>query len=268
MMFKDDIFGDNMFKDDMFGDDMFGDNAFGDDMFAESKVERNNFEEDTFGNEDIFGNSTSSRAQVKDGENEKFDKKCSDTEICGSKFKLSDLLPGENTCPVCGSSLIDLTEEDSQPAEDTTDSNFVLGDVLTIDKYGYLHIIDSEEEHRYEGRDRLKININGRVYKCECIMFDEYTLGRNSTTFCPDIDLSKIDFENRISRKHLMIYRDEDQFYVRNLSSKNTVHINETLLACDESMVLNDKDKILLSNFIECEFEKAPQEGELINNVG
>ena len=31
---------------------------------------------------------------------------------------------------------------------------------------------------------------------------------------------------------------------------------------------LNDKDKIILSNFIECEFEKAPQEGELINNVG
>ena len=78
----------------------------------------------------------------------------------------------------------------------------------------------------------------------------------------------EIDFENRISRKHLMIYRDEDQFYVRNLSSKNTVHVNETLLSENESMVLNDKDKIILSNFIECEFEKAPQEGELINNVG
>ena len=253
----------------MFKEDIFGDNMFGDDMFAENKVEGNNFEKSTFEDEDIFGSSISSRAEVKDAANERFEKKCSDTEICRSKFKLSDLLPGENTCPVCGSSLIDLTEENPQPIEELpTDSNFVLGDVLTIDKYGYIHIIDSEEEDRYYGRDRLKININGRVYKCECIMFDEYTVGRNSTTFCPDIDLSKIDFENRISRKHLMIYRDEDQFYVRNLSSKNTVHINETLLRCDESMVLNDKDKIILSNFIECEFEKAPQEGELINNVG
>lgn len=254
---------------------MFKDNIFGNGLFGGNKDEGNGFDNDPFGG-DIFGDPAPNEPSEKGGENEKFDKRCSDTLSCGAKFKLSDLLPGENVCPFCGKSLIDLTiEEDPEPVgepiKETTEDpqlEFVLGDVLTIDKYGYIHIIDSEEEHRYEGRDRLKIYINGRVYKCECIMFDEYTVGRNSTTFCPDIDLSKIDFENRISRKHLMIYRDEDQFYVRNLSSKNTVHVNETLLSENESIVLNDKDKIILSNFIECEFEKAPQEGELINNVG
>ena len=252
-----------MFKDDIFGNTLFS---------GGKKDEGNDFDNDPFGG-DIFGDDLMpNEPGVKPTEDEKFDKKCSDTLLCGAKFKLNDLLPGANVCPYCGKSLIDLTEEpvEKPVGESPVDSQleFVLGDVLTIDKYGYLHIIDSEEEHRYEGRDRLKIYINGRVYKCECIMFDEYTVGRNSTTFCPDIDLSKIDFENRISRKHLMIYRDEDQFYVRNLSSKNTVHVNETLLSENESIVLNDKDKIILSNFIECEFEKAPQEGELINNVG
>lgn len=249
-----------MFKDDIFGNGLFGGN----------KDEGNGFDNDPFGN-DPFNPTGGPEEGPEEGTIEKFDKICSDTVSCGAKFKLSELLPEENVCQYCGKSLIDSNEEDPEPMDEPTKDpqfNFVLGDVLTIDKYGYLHIIDSEEEHRYEGRDRLKIYINGRVYKCECIMFDEYTVGRNSTTFCPDIDLSKIDFENRISRKHLMIYRDEDQFYVRNLSSKNTVHVNETLLSENESMVLNDKDKIILSNFIECEFEKAPQEGELINNVG
>lgn len=249
-----------MFKDDIFGDDLFGTN----------KVEGNGFDDDIFGGDIFTTTGIPEEPEIKYTENKKFDKRCSDILSCGAKFKLSELLPGENVCPLCGSSLIDLIEDPEPEEELPVDSQFkfVLGDVLTIDKYGYLHMIDSEEEHRYEGRDRLKICINGRVYKCECIMFDEYTVGRNSTTFCPDIDLSKIDFENRISRKHLMIYRDEDQFYVRNLSSKNTVHVNETLLRENESMVINDKDKIILSNFIECEFEKAPQEGELINNVG
>lgn len=255
-----------MFKDDIFGNTLFS---------GGKKDEGNDFDNDPFGGEDIFGGNTfTPTGGAEEVGNEQFDKICSDTLLCGAKFKLNDLLPGANVCPYCGKSLIDLKENPDQVKEPTGEPTqgpqleFVLGDVLTIDKYGYLHIIDSEEEHRYEGRDRLKIYINGRVYKCECIMFDEYTVGRNSTTFCPDIDLSKIDFENRISRKHLMIYRDEDQFYVRNLSSKNTVHVNEALLSENESMVLNDKDKIILSNFIECEFEKAPQEGELINNVG
>ena len=127
-----------------------------------------------------------------------------------------------------------------------------------------MHIINPEEESRYEGRDRLKICINGRVYKSECIQYDEYTIGRNSTTFCPDIDLSKVDFENRISRKHLMIYRQEDKYYVRNLSAKNTVHVNDLLISENESMEINHKDKIILSNFIECEFEIASLEGEII----
>lgn len=232
---------------------MFFDNTNEIEEFGNTGFGLDSFGSDPFGSDPFGGNDCTI-------DQNEFVKRC---ERCNINLKEEQLLPDQEACVLCGTKLTDLTTKDiKKPVIDEKKS--ILGDILTIDKYGYMHIINPEEESRYEGRDRLKICINGRVYKSECIQYDEYTIGRNSTTFCPDIDLSKVDFENRISRKHLMIYRQEDKYYVRNLSAKNTVHVNDLLISENESMEINHKDKIILSNFIECEFEIASLEGEII----
>ena len=74
--------------------------------------------------------------------------------------------------------------------------------------------------------------------------------------FIPTYDLSKIDQENYISRKHLLLYRDQGNVYARNLSSKNTIHINGELLLENESKMLNNNDELILSGYIVTKFFK------------
>lgn len=231
----------------------FGFESNGFDEFDDFEVEGGDF--GGFGDFDPNEYGQSFIGQESTYKNESYVKRC---DRCDMNFTEEMLMAGQETCLMCGSKLINLTENtEVKPSIIKEDKSPKLKNILTIDKYGYMHFIDNEEENRYKGKDRLKICINGIVCKSEHIHFDEYTLGRNSTTFCPDIDLSKFDYENRISRKHLMIYRKEDTYFVRNLSSKNTVHVNGELLGENDSKEIENNDTITLSNFIECKFEIA-----------
>lgn len=133
----------------------------------------------------------------------------------------------------------------------------ILGDFVSIDSLGYIHIIDKTEDTKYNNLDRLKIYINDKVYKTVPIKFNEITVGRNSLRFIPTYDLSEIDPENYISRKHLMLYREQGNVYARNLSSKNTIHINGKLLLENENKVLNHNDELILSGYIVTKFLKG-----------
>ena len=81
-------------------------------------------------------------------------------------------------------------------------------------------------------------------------------IGRHSVNSDPDVDLSPIDPEGYTSRRHLMIYKENDKFFARNLSTKNSVHVERDVLANGESKELNDNDLILLSKYVVMVFKR------------
>ena len=84
------------------------------------------------------------------------------------------------------------------------------------------------------------------------LKYDETIIGRNSSEFTPDIDLQEVDKENATSRKHLLVYKEDDNYYLRNLSKKCSVHIKRyddepRGVPFNESVIIEDGDFIVLS---------------------
>lgn len=180
-------------------------------------------------------------------------------EACGCTYPIH-----LEECEVCGEKNPNPRQICQRATGENCNSNgnnnceeVILGDFIAIDSLGYIHIIDKLEETKYENLDRLKIYINDKVYKTIPINLNEITVGRSSIRFIPTYDLSKIDPENYTSRKHLMLYREEGNVYARNLSSKNTIHINGELLLENESKMLNNNDELILSGYIVTKFLKG-----------
>ena len=121
--------------------------------------------------------------------------------------------------------------------------------------------VSDETSQNYINRQLEKINISkleeelkdNEIFKVYELKYDETIIGRNSSEFTPDIDLQEVDNENAISRKHLLVYKEDDKYYVRNLSKKCSVHIKRydedepKVLSFNESVVIEDGDFIVLS---------------------
>lgn len=181
-------------------------------------------------------------------------------ERCGSKLEIKE---EEEVSPTTSGEYSDIwttitTEPVSHIPTTSIVNEKVLGDILTIDSLGYIHIIEESYNNEINYADQsLQIFINDKLINSEPIIYDETTIGRNSISFNPDIDLGKIDPEKMVSRKHAMIYRENGKYYLRNLSSKNTLHLNEDPIAQEESKELNNGDLIIFSNYIIAKFIKS-----------
>ena len=140
------------------------------------------------------------------------------------------------------------------------------GDILkySVDENKYIHfpgedgyiedttiedIVVRDEHENYEG-DRLVIYSNKLKYKTIPLIYDETVIGRKSTSSAPDIDLTDIDLERKISRNHALIYRYQGDYYIRNISSKNSLHVNSQALLLNEQTKLENGSKIILSRFL------------------
>jgi len=119
------------------------------------------------------------------------------------------------------------------------------------------------DTHRDFTGDRIEMYVDGTVYKTIPFVFDELLIGRESSGEMPDIDYTGIDEERFISRRHALIYRQKGQFIIRNVSSKNTVHVNRQSLAEKEEVVLTGDEKIILSRKFGLVF-KRENDGELL----
>lgn len=127
--------------------------------------------------------------------------------------------------------------------------------IFAVDVHGFIHFIDFKEDEELN-EDKLVIYVSNKIYKEIPLEYDETIVGRHSVSSDPDVDLSPIDPESYTSRKHLMIYKQNDKFYARNLSTKNSVHIENYPLANGENKELNDNDLIILSKYIVILFKK------------
>lgn len=96
----------------------------------------------------------------------------------------------------------------------------------------------------------LDIYCNGQVYKTFCIKYDEIIIGRSCIDNTPDLDLSSIDLEKKISRRHAMVYRIQNEYYIKNLSTKNSLHVNGDPVLFNNVVKIEADTEIVLSNFI------------------
>lgn len=127
--------------------------------------------------------------------------------------------------------------------------------IFIVDSLGFIHFTEYKEKEELNA-DKIVVYVGKKIYKEFPLEYDETIIGRDSVKFTPDIDLSEIDLEGYTSRRHLMIYKEDDRFYARNLSTKNSVHVERDALAQGESKELNDNDLILLSKYIVIVFKK------------
>ena len=98
----------------------------------------------------------------------------------------------------------------------------------------------------YEG-NRVVAFVDGEVFRTFPLEYDENIIGRESKGNRPDIDLTDIDPDRKISRRHALIYRYNQQYYIRNLSSKNSLYVNRELIPQNEEVLLEDGSTIVLS---------------------
>lgn len=124
----------------------------------------------------------------------------------------------------------------------------------SVDSKGYIHFEETTTQEELN-EDKVVIYLGGQIYKEIPIEYDETIVGRYSINSEPDVDLSDIDTEGYTSRRHLMIYKEQDKYFARNLSAKNSVHINAKALIPNTDKELQDNDIIVLSRYIVMEFK-------------
>ena len=184
---------------------------------------------------------------IEDTEETFEDKNCFiDIDIVDDKLKSEVILAEED---------VDSDENDDENIEENEAEDIVITEANEEDEEEEDELENTEEVNPYENikGNNLILYKDNEIFKVYELKYDETIIGRNSSEFTPDIDLQEVDNENAISRKHLLVYKEDDKYYVRNLSKKCSVHIKRydedepKVLSFNESVVIEDGDFIVLS---------------------
>lgn len=143
-----------------------------------------------------------------------------------------------------------IASEDTESDKDSLDN-----EESTIINFNEEENVDSDNVDPYENikGNNLILYKENEIFKVYELKYDETIIGRNSSEFTPDIDLQEVDNENATSRKHVLVYKEDDNYYLRNLSKKCSVHIkrydeNEPrVVPFNESVIIEDGDFMVLS---------------------
>ena len=188
---------------------------------------------------------------------------------CGAKYSEGSKCYSDDVCE-CAAPLI-LKREDvfkvynvfGVPEEASDDSTIEQSEnikereeIFVVDHSGGIHF-NLKKEEELVNEDRVVIYIGGRVYKEIPLEYDETIFGRASATYKPDIDLTEIDMKRRTSRKHLMIYKQDGKYMARNMTTKNSVHVERTVVREGEDYELEDGNLIILSKSVVMVFRKS-----------
>ena len=90
---------------------------------------------------------------------------------------------------------------------------------------------------------RLILTVTGDEYP---INKDVVLLGRESVadSVFPEVDLTSVDPEGYISRRHAQIQRQDDDYTIMDLNSMNGTFVNNKILLKDEIYTLANDDEI------------------------
>ncbi|MBM7560022.1 FHA domain-containing protein [Marinitoga litoralis] len=79
-------------------------------------------------------------------------------------------------------------------------------------------------------------------------LYDEILIGRKNPE--TDIDLENFDLEKEISKRHVKILRENNEYYLLRLTKKTPIYLNQNIVKVGEKVKLNDSDKIIISKKI------------------
>lgn len=98
--------------------------------------------------------------------------------------------------------------------------------------------------------DGLTIQVykDGKMMDKRLFMYDEINIGRQQIGL--DIDLEQIDSEKHISRNHVKLVRENNEYYLIRTSKKTPTYLNGKAVNPDEKVKLLHGDKIVLSEHI------------------
>lgn len=130
--------------------------------------------------------------------------------------------------------------------------NINKSDGFFIDEFGYIYFDRFKET--INNYPKIVIYLEDIVYKVIDVKYEEMTIGRSAKNNNPDIDLKAIDLEKIISRKHGIIYKKNDGYYLKNIASQNSIHINGVELFRNQEKKLESDDLIILSRKFKLEY--------------
>ena len=172
----------------------------------------------------------------------------------------------------CGGILVSLEEEnvttkinESEPPEAEITQEFIDDFFSAEDDENSEAIILDEEEEKNEIEEEVKIpfeeNKQNSFYRLEFykskkkifdyeLLYDEITIGRMASKSYPDINLSSHISDNKISRNHAQILKEEEKYYLIRKSENYPVYLNSELLEKDKKYLMQKNDKVILTKEI------------------
>ena len=163
---------------------------------------------------------------------------------------------GENPAP------LENTEDDDRPIYLIGKNN----EIIFKQDAGFEAVFNDHMDKGFYGDpyadfdgDRVQVYLNGKVLRTYPLEYDEMLIGREHEGISPDIDYTSIDMNRFISRRHALIYRQQNEYFIRNLSKKNSVHVNKEVLQEKEFRCLQDGDRIVLSRKYGLVFKKRSE---------
>lgn len=193
-------------------------------------------------------------------------KKCRN-KSCGIQYKEGQDGFELERCKICGAPLleVEIIIEDASDRQEESNYNHEsvhnnISKLYYLDDNQYIHFnkineiyLKDEVKDTYTG-PRFIIYEKGRIIQIVPVIYDEIVIGRKCVDSDPEIDLSDIDKERHSSRKHCLVYKLRGEYYIRNTSSKNSVHINTIAVLENEDKKIEESDFIILSRKFALEF--------------
>jgi len=123
--------------------------------------------------------------------------------------------------------LINSSRDHISLEETLADANIMYGDILELKVYGHPYLFSSAGKRFPLARDIVVI---GRVTPRQAV----------------DIDLSKLDLERVISRKHAVIIRRGEDYFIKDTNSSNGVYVNNRKITPGQLRKLANGDLLQL----------------------
>lgn len=117
--------------------------------------------------------------------------------------------------------------------------------IFEIDEFGYIYFNIIKEENRE--CSKIILYLDNIIHSVFNLKYDEMIIGRSAKGSNPDVDLASIDTDKIVSRKHAVIYKRNNDYYIGNLTDQNYLDVNGEAVIKSKDRKLNNGDLILLS---------------------
>lgn len=128
-----------------------------------------------------------------------------------------------------------------------------LNEIFQLDKYDYIYF-NRFEDIDIRNMPKVIVYKDELVYKIVPIKRNNAIVGRRSKITTPSIDLTDLDEERLLSKRHIQIFKEAGEFYVKNVSENGIVKVADELVPVDGMKKIEPGDRVTLSDKYVLEF--------------